>query len=44
VFPQTFVLRYMDRTVDRQVESLVQWTERVAEPQVVKASDNRIPR
>ncbi len=26
VFPQTFVLRYMDRTVDQQVESLAKWT------------------
>ncbi len=34
VFPQTFVLRYMDGTVDRQVESLTQWTKTVKQPQL----------
>jgi NADH-quinone oxidoreductase subunit M len=38
VFPQTFVLRYTNRTIDRQVQSLARWTERVAGPQVVSAS------
>jgi NADH-quinone oxidoreductase subunit M len=44
VFPQTFVLRYTDRTIDRQVEALAQWTERVADPQVVSASPTDVPR
>jgi NADH-quinone oxidoreductase subunit M len=44
MFPQTFVLRYVDRTVDRQVESLAQWTERVAAPQVVSASQTDVSR
>ncbi len=34
VFPQTFVLRYMDSTIDRQVENLAQWTKTVKEPQL----------
>ncbi len=34
VFPHTFVLQFMDRTVDRQVESLAQWTKTVKEPQL----------
>ena len=37
VFPQTFVLQYMDRTIDRQVDALAQWTERVKSPQSVAA-------
>ena len=32
VFPHTFVLRYMDSTVDAQVESLAQWTEEIGDP------------
>ena len=32
VFPQTFVLRYMDATVDRQVNGLTAWTRTVKEP------------
>jgi NADH-quinone oxidoreductase subunit M len=44
VFPQTFVLRYMDRTIDRQVEALAQWTERVAAPPVVSASRTDVSR
>ncbi len=43
VFPQTCVLRYTDRTVGRQVESLAQWTERVAAPQMVSASPQTNP-
>lgn len=43
VFPQTFVLRYTDRTIGRQVESLAQWTERVATPQMVSASPQTNP-
>ncbi len=37
VFPQTFVLQYMDRTIDRQVDALAQWTERVKSPLSVAA-------
>ena len=33
VFPQTFVLRYMDQTIDRQVTALAEWTEREKSPQ-----------
>jgi NADH-quinone oxidoreductase subunit M len=31
VFPQTFVLRYMDKTIDRQVGELTAWTKYVKE-------------
>ncbi len=43
VFPQTFVLRYTDRTVQRQVQALAQWTQRVADPQVVSAAEPGVP-
>ena len=31
VFPQTFLLRYMDKTIDRQVGELAAWTQQVKE-------------
>jgi len=31
VFPQTFLLRYMDKTIDRQVGELARWTQQVKE-------------
>jgi NADH-quinone oxidoreductase subunit M len=31
VFPQTFLLRYMDKTIDRQVTELAEWTKNVKE-------------
>ncbi|NLF67547.1 MAG: NADH-quinone oxidoreductase subunit M [Candidatus Anammoximicrobium sp.] len=31
VFPQTFLLRYMDKTIDRQVNELAAWTQQVKE-------------
>jgi NADH-quinone oxidoreductase subunit M len=31
VFPQTFLLRYMDKTIDRQVRELADWTKQVKE-------------
>ncbi len=33
IFPQTFVLRYMDKTIDHQVTSLAEWTQREKSPQ-----------
>ncbi len=32
IFPHTFVLKYMDATVDAQVENLAQWTRDVGSP------------
>jgi hypothetical protein len=29
IFPNTFVLRYMDRTVEKQVDDLTDWTRTV---------------
>lgn len=37
VFPQTFVLRYMDKTIDHQVTSLAEWTQREKSPQASAA-------
>jgi NADH-quinone oxidoreductase subunit M len=34
VFPQTVAFRYMDATIDQQVEQMVQWTRDVKEPQL----------
>ncbi len=36
IFPQTFVLRYMDKTIDRQVKGLGAWTRTVKEPQLAQ--------
>ena len=44
VFPQTFVLQYMDRTIDRQVDALAQWTERVKSPLGVAAPATDVTR
>lgn len=34
VFPYSTVFKYMDATIDRQVEQMVQWTRDVKEPQL----------
>jgi NADH-quinone oxidoreductase subunit M len=39
VFPNTFLLRYMDRTVERQVSELAQWTKEVKEVKLQGDSD-----
>lgn len=39
VFPNTFLLRYMDKTVERQVNDLAQWTKVVKEAQAPGDSD-----
>ncbi len=39
VFPNTFLLRYMDKTVERQVDDLAQWTKVVKEAQTPGAPD-----
>ena len=54
MFPYQTVLRYMDKTVERQVEQLTEWTERTepsrhgdaaAEPpEMAIETDNELPR
>jgi NADH-quinone oxidoreductase subunit M len=37
VFPQTFVLQYMDKTIDRQVDQLTEWTRTVKQPALAES-------
>lgn len=41
VFPHYFVLRYMDSTIDRQVNELAAWTKYVKEPEILAAEKEK---